>query len=165
MVGVEVEARLCVEDLHSVTHRSLHQRDHNGPKRRRLRAISRANQPFSARSTLQSGLVPRPTLLLQILSQLPGLEDRLDSADEGRDLCSELGVGFSRLEEVQELLADQVFEGVLSAEFSFDLASRFALLDPDFAKQKIIDPAFDIDRAYKTLQKLFRPVLEVKAEP
>jgi AcrR family transcriptional regulator len=32
------------------------------------------------------------------------------------------------------------------------------------AIQKIIDPAFDIDRAYKTLQKLFRPVLEVKSE-
>jgi hypothetical protein len=40
----------------------------------------------------------------------------------------------SSLEEVQELLGDQVFEGVLSAEFSFDSASRFALLDPDFAK-------------------------------
>jgi len=26
------------------------------------------------------------------------------------------------------------------------------------AIQKIIDPAFDIDRAYKTLQKLFRPL-------
>ena len=28
------------------------------------------------------------------------------------------------------------------------------------AIQKIIDPAFDIDRAYKTLQKLFRTLLE-----
>ncbi|MDB6022844.1 MAG: hypothetical protein JWQ04_2701 [Pedosphaera sp.] len=33
------------------------------------------------------------------------------------------------------------------------------------AIQKIIDPSFDIDRAYKTLQKIFRPVLEEKAEP
>jgi hypothetical protein len=33
------------------------------------------------------------------------------------------------------------------------------------AIQKIIDPAFDIDRAYKTLHKLFRPVLEAKSEP
>lgn len=33
------------------------------------------------------------------------------------------------------------------------------------AIQKIIDPAFDVDRAYKTLQRLFRPVLEVKPEP
>lgn len=32
------------------------------------------------------------------------------------------------------------------------------------AIQKIIDPAFDIDRAYKTLQKLFQAVLEVKSE-
>jgi AcrR family transcriptional regulator len=33
------------------------------------------------------------------------------------------------------------------------------------AIQKIIDPAFDIDRAYKTLQKLFQPVLEVRHDP
>ena len=33
------------------------------------------------------------------------------------------------------------------------------------AIQKIIDPSFDIDRAHKTLQKLVRPVLEVKPEP
>jgi hypothetical protein len=36
--------------------------------------------------------------------------------------------------ENDDLLADQVFEGVQSAKFGFDLASRFALLDPDFAK-------------------------------
>ena len=40
---------------------------------------------------------------LQVLSQLPGLEDRLDSTGKGRDLRSELGVGFSSLKEVQEL--------------------------------------------------------------
>jgi AcrR family transcriptional regulator len=33
------------------------------------------------------------------------------------------------------------------------------------ALQKIIDPAFDIDRAYKTLETIFRPVLEAKPEP
>jgi AcrR family transcriptional regulator len=33
------------------------------------------------------------------------------------------------------------------------------------AIQKIIDPSFDIDRAFKTLQKRFQPVLEVKPEP
>ncbi len=53
---------------------------------------------------------------LQILSQLPSLEDRLDPADEGRDLSPELGVGFSGLEEVQELFPDEVVEGILSAE-------------------------------------------------
>jgi AcrR family transcriptional regulator len=33
------------------------------------------------------------------------------------------------------------------------------------AIQKILDPAFDIDRAYKTLEKLLRPVLNPKSEP
>ena len=33
------------------------------------------------------------------------------------------------------------------------------------AIQKIIDPSFDVDRAYKTLEKIFRPVLEAKPEP
>ena len=46
------------------------------------------------------------------------------------------------------------------AELSAILMSCFDGL----AIQKIIDPAFDIDRAYKTLQKLIRPVLEVKPE-
>ena len=32
------------------------------------------------------------------------------------------------------------------------------------AIQKIVDPAFDVDRAYKIVQKLFRPMLEVKPE-
>ena len=74
------------------------------------------------------------TSRLQILSQLPSLEDRLDPADEGRDLSPELGVGFGGFEEVQELLADEVVEGILSAELGLDLAGRFALLDPDFAE-------------------------------
>jgi AcrR family transcriptional regulator len=33
------------------------------------------------------------------------------------------------------------------------------------AIQKIIEPAFDIDRAYQTLEKIFRPALEPKPEP
>src|SRR4051812_6709044 len=32
------------------------------------------------------------------------------------------------------------------------------------AIQKVIDPAFDIDAAYKTFQKIFRPVFEAKPE-
>ena len=47
------------------------------------------------------------------------------------------------------------------AELSAVLMSCFDGL----AIQKIIDPAFDIDRAYKMLHKLLRPVLELKAEP
>src|SRR5208337_5584447 len=74
------------------------------------------------------------TSRLQILSQLPSLEDRLDPADEGRDLSPELGVGFSGLEEVQELFPDEVVEGILSAELGLDLSSRFTLLNPDFAR-------------------------------
>jgi hypothetical protein len=58
-----------------------------------------------------------------VFSQLPGLEDRLDSANEDGDLCPELRVGFSSLEEVQELLANQIFEGLLSSKFSLDLSS------------------------------------------
>jgi hypothetical protein len=71
---------------------------------------------------------------LKIRSQLPGLEDRLDPADKGRDLSPEFGVGFGGLEEVQELFTDQLVKSFLSAEFSLDLARRFTLLDPDFAK-------------------------------
>jgi AcrR family transcriptional regulator len=33
------------------------------------------------------------------------------------------------------------------------------------AIQKIIDPAFDIDRAYQTLETIFQPVLAAKPEP
>ena len=56
------------------------------------------------------------------------VEDRLDTADELRNLCSELDVSFSGLEEVQKLLANQVFEGILSAELGLDLLCRFTLL-------------------------------------
>ncbi|MGZ3472712.1 MAG: hypothetical protein ACXVA6_22375, partial [Isosphaeraceae bacterium] len=71
---------------------------------------------------------------LQILSQLPSLENRLDPADEGRDLSPELGVGFSGLEEVQKLFPDEVVEGILSAELGLNLSGRFALLNPNFAR-------------------------------
>jgi hypothetical protein len=71
---------------------------------------------------------------LQVFSQFPGLKDGLDLSHEGRDLRTELGVVFSSIEEVQELFADQVGEGILSAELSLNLASRIALFNPDFAK-------------------------------
>src|SRR5271157_4713915 len=59
---------------------------------------------------------------LQVFSQFPGLKDGLDPADEGRDLSPELGVGFSGLEEVQELFPDEIVEGILSAELGLDLS-------------------------------------------
>ena len=67
------------------------------------------------------------------------------------------------LEKGRECIASMVqrITGVAEEELSAVLMSCFDGL----AIQKIIDPAFDIDRAYKMLQKLFRPVLEVKPEP
>ena len=67
------------------------------------------------------------------------------------------------LEKGRECIASMVqrITGVAGEELSAVLMSCFDGL----AIQKIIDPAFDIDRAYKMLQKLFRPVLEVKPEP
>ena len=68
------------------------------------------------------------------------------------------------LEKGRECIASVIHRitgtGAGGAELSAILMSCFDGL----AIQKIIDPAFDIDRAYKTLQKLFRPVLEVKPE-
>ncbi len=48
------------------------------------------------------------TSCLQIHSQLPGLEDRLDLGNEGRDFRPEVGIGFSGFEVVQELFADKI---------------------------------------------------------
>jgi hypothetical protein len=52
--------------------------------------------------------------------------------DECRNLRSEVGVGLSSFEEIQELLPDQVFEGLLHPEFVFDALGGLAPLDPDF---------------------------------
>src|SRR5271157_3563419 len=71
---------------------------------------------------------------LQVFSQFPGLEDGLDLSHEGRDLRTELKVVFSGFEEVQELLTDQIVEGILSAKLSLDLESCIALFFPDFAE-------------------------------
>ncbi len=67
------------------------------------------------------------------------------------------------LEKGRECIASMVqrITGAGGEELSAILMSCFDGL----AIQKIIDPAFDIDRAYRTLQKLLRPVLEVKPEP
>src|SRR5882762_2391356 len=69
---------------------------------------------------------------------------------------------YELLEKGRECIANMVqrITGAGGEELSAILMSCFDGL----AIQKIIDPAFDIDRAYKTLQKLFRPLLEVKPE-
>jgi hypothetical protein len=64
------------------------------------------------------------------------------------------------LEKGRECIASVIHRitgtGASGDELSAVLMSCFDGL----AIQKIIDPVFDIDRAYKTLQKIFRPVLE-----
>ena len=45
-----------------------------------------------------------------------------------------------------------------------DLSAVLMACFDGLAIQKIIDPAFDIDRAYKTLEAIFQPVLEAKPE-
>jgi hypothetical protein len=77
---------------------------------------------------------------LQIFGQLPVLEDRLDLSDERRDLGPEVGVGLGGFEEVQELLADEVREGVGSTEVVLDSPGRLTRLDPDFAEVHFVDP-------------------------
>jgi len=46
-----------------------------------------------------------------------------------------------------------------------DLSAVLMACFDGLAIQKIIDPAFDIDRAYKLLETIFGPVLEAKPEP
>ena len=78
---------------------------------------------------------------LQVLGELPGLEDRLDLGDEDRDLRTEIGMRFRRFEEVQELLADEVGEGIRGSELVLDPPARLALLDPAFGEfHVLIDP-------------------------
>jgi hypothetical protein len=64
---------------------------------------------------------------------LPHLEDGLDPTYERGNLSTEVGIVLSRLDEVEELLTDQIVQGVLSAKLSFDLSCRITLLDPDFS--------------------------------
>ena len=74
----------------------------------------------------------------QILGELPTLKNDLDLSDEDRDLRSKLSLGLSGFEEVQELLADQVAEGFVGAEFALDVTSRLTLLDPYLAKDHVL---------------------------
>jgi hypothetical protein len=75
--------------------------------------------------------LPRP---LQVVGQLPRLEDLLDLGDECRDLGPEVGVGLGSFQEVQELLADEVLQRLLRAEFVLDALSSFALFDPNLVE-------------------------------
>lgn len=77
---------------------------------------------------------PRLPCHFQILSQLPSLEDRLNLGDERWNLCPKVSVGFGSFEEVQELLADQVIEGLRRAELVFAVFCGFALFDPNLVR-------------------------------
>ena len=68
------------------------------------------------------------------------------------------------LEKGRECIAS-VIQRITGTEAGGELSAVLMSCFDGLAIQKIIDPAFDIDRAYKTLQKLLRPVLEVKSEP
>jgi len=59
------------------------------------------------------------------------VEDLPYLRQEARQLPGELGVVFSCIREIQELLANQVIEGALHTEAPLDSLRRFALLDPD----------------------------------
>ena len=69
-----------------------------------------------------------------ILGQSPMLEDAFDLGDELRVFFSEFGVGLGCFEELQKLLANEVIKGLLPPLAAFNVAGRFALLDPDFAE-------------------------------
>jgi len=70
--------------------------------------------------------------LVQVLGQLPPLEDAFDLSDEGGDFCPELRIAFRNVQMVQELLPDQVFQGFVGPELILDVSGGFALLNPDF---------------------------------
>ena len=67
----------------------------------------------------------------QVLSQLPTLKNRSDFGHEVRNLRSKVSIGLGNLEEIQELFADQVIQGLLRPKFTFDVFGRLALLDPN----------------------------------
>ena len=68
------------------------------------------------------------------------------------------------LEKGRECIASMIQRITGTRADSEDISAVLMSCFDGLAIQKIIDPAFDIERACKTLQKLFRPVLEVKSE-
>lgn len=69
------------------------------------------------------------------------------------------------LEKGRECIAGMFQRVTGTAAGGAELSAVLMACFDGLAIQKIIDPAFDIDRAYKMLHKLLRPVLELKAEP
>jgi hypothetical protein len=59
------------------------------------------------------------------------VEDPPHFRQEARQLPGELGVLFSCIGEIQQLLANQVVKRALHAEAPLDSLRRLALLDPD----------------------------------
>ncbi len=78
----------------------------------------------------------RLTCRLQVLSQLPSLEVRVDLSHEGGNLGPEAGISFGGFEEVQKLVPDQVIEGFVRVEVVFNTSCGFALFDPDFFESR-----------------------------
>jgi AcrR family transcriptional regulator len=68
------------------------------------------------------------------------------------------------LEKGRECIASMIKRITGTGADGEDISAVLMSCFDGLAIQKIIDPAFDIDRAYKTLQKLFRSVLEEKPE-
>ena len=69
------------------------------------------------------------------------------------------------LEKGRECIASMVQRITGARAGGEDLSAVLMACFDGLAIQKIIDPSFDIDRAYQTLEKIFRPVLEAKTEP
>src|SRR5207253_1782784 len=70
----------------------------------------------------------------QILSQLPSLKDVLDFSHEGRDLGPEVRIVVSGFKEIDELLADQISQGLVGSKLIFNASGGIALLNPNFAE-------------------------------
>jgi hypothetical protein len=69
------------------------------------------------------------------------------------------------LEKGRECIASMIQRITGTAAGAEEISAVLMSCFDGLAIQKIIDPAFDIDRAYKTLQKVFGPFLEAKPEP
>ncbi len=71
---------------------------------------------------------------LQILSQLPGLEDRLDLGNEGRDFRPEVREPLGGFQVVKELLTDEIPECLVGPELVLDHPCGITLFNPDLAR-------------------------------
>ena len=69
----------------------------------------------------------------QKLGQLPGLEDRLDLGNEGRDFRPKVGKPLGGFEIIQEYFAEEICECFVGPELVLDHPCGVTLLDPDLA--------------------------------